>query len=168
MADGSITKDGVWVRARKTPDEVGPWVQTWIDKALTNWFIRNTREPTWIGEPPISADDFVAYDTSEEMAAAIVRGNWNTGTAFFIKGSDSVWINTMMGGCEMMVIKQDRIFESISAALVAGCSYKTNYEPVDLDKLVGYIEGINRSTVEQCVSWNYFTARDGEGDVQGE
>ncbi len=149
----SITKDGVWIRPSKTPEEVGPLVQTWIDIALRNPWIAEEREPTYFGEPAISADDFVVYDDPEKMAATMVKGNWNTGTAFVYH--DQCWINQSMGGAEMLVIKQDVPFESMTVMAIAGVSRESDYEPATLHRLVEMIQAIDKATVEECRTWEY-------------
>jgi hypothetical protein len=146
--------NGNWLADKYTAEELGAWGPTWLEVAEKfNW----NREPTYTNEPNISPDDFLGFDSAIEMAKYILRGNWNSAQGFYVKGSDTVWINQIMGGSEWMVIKQGTRFESISAELVAGATYENGYEPVDPWKLASLIDGINRSTVEQCVAYEYHT-----------
>lgn len=136
-------------------------IDRWLHICLVdNHWITADHEPTVLGEPAMTKESFVWYDTPTELALAMLKGNWNTGAAFAYK--DQAWVNQTLGGSEMLVIKQDKSFESMSIEIIAGIGhvYSDNgnyyeYTPVKLRCLVDNIIAIDKATVKECVELDY-------------
>ena len=135
--------------------------EKWLQICLIDHpWITDNHEPTIYGEPAMTPESFREFETPTEMALEMIRLSWNAGEAFVYK--DQCWISQTLGGNEMLVIKQDKSFESMSVELIAGMGYKFNpdgnyheYNPVALRCLVDNIIAIDRATVEECVSLDY-------------
>lgn len=139
------------------PSTLGPWGAAWLAAGEENSWIRCANDP------PFDIRQFRRCGTARQLASWIAVGNWCLGSAFYWK--DQCWINQVNGGSEYLGIKQDVVFESISAEAIAGdCDVEIHADsfsrwpypllPADND-LVQYFVKIDEATVEECRKLEY-------------
>ena len=82
-------------------------ISSWVAKGLENPWIKKA----W--DPPFNNQSFVACGTPLELATWFWHGNWSLGSAFIF--ANLCFINQVDGGDEWLVIRDDIVFESITA-----------------------------------------------------
>ena len=86
-------------------------VDTWVEKGNENYWISRA----W--DPPFNEDSIWFCDTVEELAMFMVHSNWTIGTAFAL--GPLCFINQTNGGTEMLTMRGDVVFESLSGESIA-------------------------------------------------
>lgn len=116
--------------------EDSPWLDAWLRLGMENHWIRLA------DDPPFARDQFAPVGSVEELEASLLECNWTVGTAFYL---DSVcFINQSESSDEWLVIKESCAFESFSIR-----------QMVSQGVFRRAVEGIMRSTVEQCLRLQY-------------
>lgn len=116
--------------------EDSPWLDAWLRLGRENHWIRAA------SDPPFARDQFVPVGSVEELEARLLECNWTVGAAFYL--GPVCFVNQSESSDEWLVIKESTAFESFS---IRQMIREGAFRPA--------VDGIMRSTVEQCRRLQY-------------